>query len=65
MAGYFAVQSLPRRVQDVDAAGIDTGMHAIPSILISCSQSGPSRRGFYERRELRLIHVGGEIADLC
>src|SRR5437868_10399691 len=61
MAGYFAVQSLPRRVRICALPASRRACIRYPSNLISCSQSGPSGAFSASAASCGLIQAGGGV----
>src|ERR1700746_3336137 len=60
MAGYFSVQSLPRRVRICTLPASSRACIRYPSNLISCSQSEPSGAFSASAASCGLIQAGGE-----
>src|SRR5882762_765552 len=60
MAGYFSVQSLPRRVRICALPASSRACIRYPSNLISCSQSEPSGAFSASAASCGLIQAGGE-----
>src|SRR6516164_6728571 len=63
MAGYFSVQSLPRRVRICALPASTRACIRSPSNLISCSQSGPSGAFSTSLASCGLIQAGGEVSS--
>src|SRR6266404_680451 len=63
MAGYFWVQSLPRRVMIFTLPASSRVCMRYPSSLISCSQSGPSGAFFTSAASCGFTQVGGDAGS--
>src|SRR5207248_9444796 len=64
IAGYFSVQSLPRRVRICALPASSRACIRYPSNLISCSQSGPSGAFSTSLASCGLTQAGGEDGRL-
>src|SRR5690349_21065457 len=63
MAGYFEVQSLPRRVRMLTRPASMRACMRYPSNFISCSQSVPSGAAFTSAASSGFTQAGGEAGS--
>jgi hypothetical protein len=64
MAGYFSVQSLPRRVKICTLPASSRACIRYPSSFNSCSQSGRSGASLTNLASCGLIQVGGRASSI-